>query len=78
MACNCKKVNNFQDKHGEPEADSVLRKLWRYGYKAIIFVIAILLAGVITPVILFTAVYKMTFKNNETIVLPEFLSKYMR
>ena len=78
MACNCKKTNEFQDKYGKPEEESAFDKSQRYIYKIMIFAVAILIAMVVTPVIVMTAVYKMIFKNNESIVLPEFLSKYMR
>jgi hypothetical protein len=78
MACNCKKTNEFQDKYGKPEEESAFQKSQRYIYKIMIFAVAVLLAIVVTPVIVMTAIYKMIFKNNESIVLPEFLSKYMR
>ena len=78
MACNCKKTNEFQDKYGKPEEESAFDKSQRYIYKIMIFAVAILIAIVVTPVIVMTAVYKMIFKNNESIILPEFLSKYMR
>ena len=78
MACNCKKTNEFQDKYGESEEENAFEKSQRYIYKIMIFAVAILLAIVVTPVIVMTATYKMIFKNNESIILPEFLSKYMR
>ena len=78
MACNCKKVNDLQDKYGVPSEESAFGKSQRYIYKIMIFALAILMMIVVTPVIVVTAIYKMVFKNNETIVLPEFLSKYMR
>jgi hypothetical protein len=43
-----------------------------------IFAIAILIAMVVAPTIIVVALYKMIFKDSEAIVLPEFLSKYMR
>ena len=29
MACNCKKTNEFQDKHGEPEEENAFEKSQR-------------------------------------------------
>ena len=78
MACNCKKTNEFQDKYGESEEEKKKEKSQRYIYKIMIFAVAILWAIVVTPVIVMTAIYKLIFKNNESIILPEFLSKYMR
>lgn len=78
MACNCKKTNEFQDKYGELEEENAFNKSQRYIYKIMVFALAILMAIVVTPVIVVTAIYKMIFKNNEAIVLPEFLSKYMK
>lgn len=78
MACNCKKANKFQDKYGEPQEENAFEKSQRYIYKIMIFALAILIAVVVTPVIVLTAVYKIVFKNNESIILPKFLSKYMK
>ena len=78
MACNCKKTNDLQDKYGEQVEESAFEKSQRYIFKIMIFALVILMMIVVTPVIVVTAIYKMVFKNNETIVLPEFLSKYMK
>ena len=78
MSCNCKKKIEFEKKYGTPADETILEKCYRYTYRCMIFAIAILIALVVTPTLVFIALYKMIFKNGEPIILPEFMSKYMR
>jgi len=76
MACNCKKARNFEEKYGVPQEESVMRKVTRYSYKVLFFVIAVGFAIVLTPIIMLWAVYAIFFGNHR-IVLPKFLGKYL-
>jgi len=78
MACSCKKKVEIEDKYGVPANETILEKCFRYTYRCMLFAIAILIALVVTPTLVFIALYKMIFKNGEPIILPEFMSKYMR
>lgn len=78
MSCNCKKKIEFEKKYGTPVDETILEKCYRYTYRCMIFAIAILIALVVTPTVVFVALYKIIFKNSEPIVLPEFMSKHMR
>jgi len=78
MACACKNKIEMEKKYGTPAEETILDKCFRYTYRCMIFAIAILIALVVTPTIIFVALYKMIFKNGEPLVLPNFLSKYMR
>ena len=78
MACNCKKKIELEEKYGVKEKENISEKAFRYSYRIMIFAIAILIAMVVAPTIIVVALYKMIFKDSEAIVLPEFLSKYMR
>ncbi len=78
MACACKKKIEMEKKYGTPTSESILDKCYRYAYRCMIFAIAILFALVLTPIIVFMGLYKIIFKNGEPLVLPKFLSQYMR
>jgi lipopolysaccharide/colanic/teichoic acid biosynthesis glycosyltransferase len=78
MACNCKKKIEIEDKYGVPQEETTLEKGFRLSYRVMIFTFAILITMVVAPTIIIIALYKMIFKNSEPIVLPEFMSKYMR
>ena len=78
MSCNCKKKIEFEKKYGTPADETILEKCYRYTYRCMIFAIAILIALVVTPIIVFVGLYKIIFKNGEPLVLPKFLSQYMR
>ena len=79
MGCNCKQRNAVIEKYGEPEEESVLEKASRSFLKLILFVVALILGVVITPIILFTAIYKIMFAKGEKrmLVLPKVLSKHL-
>lgn len=77
MACNCKRAAEIEDKLGTREGESFLGKLARWGMKAIIFVISILLAIVVTPILIFVVIYKLFFSKNRTIVLPKQLQNFL-
>lgn len=78
MACNCKKKIEFENKYGVDEKEDLFTKTYRYTFKAMIFALVVLIAMIVTPAIILVAIYKVIFKNNESIVLPEFLSKYLK
>lgn len=78
MACNCKKRNEIEEKYGVREEESFFGKCYRQLWKIIIFVVAIGLGIIITPIMIFIVIYKLFFGNGKPIVLPKQLSKYLR
>lgn len=78
MACNCKKAKKFEEKYGDKEYENALAKVTRYGWRVIMFTILVVLAIVVTPIMIFVAIYKIAFGKNNTIVLPKFLGKYLK
>ena len=78
MACNCKRLNEFQDKHGIPQDETLFRKIFRYCYKILLLIITILLVFIVTPIMVFVIFYKMLVRKGEPLVLPQFLSKYLK
>ena len=78
MPCACKNKIEIEKKYGTLADETILDKCFRYAYRCMIFAIAILIALVVTPIIVFVGLYKIIFKNGEPLVLPKFLSQYMR
>ena len=78
MACNCKKKIELENKYGEDENEDLFTKTYRYTFKAMIFALVVLIALIVTPAIILVAIYKVIFKNNESIILPNFLSIYLK
>jgi hypothetical protein len=78
MACNCKKKIELENKYGTDENEDLFTKTYRYTFKAMIFALVVLIAIVVTPAVILVAIYKVIFKNNESIILPKFLSKYLK
>lgn len=78
MPCNCKKINQINETYGEPVEENYLSKFIRYCWKAIFFILTIILGIIITPIIVVVAIYKIIFKNSSLIILPKFLSKHIQ
>jgi len=77
MSCNCKKKIVLEDKYGENVEENFLNKASRFLVKGLIFLIFCVLAIVIIPIMVFMAIYQLTFGKGR-IVLPKFLGKYMK
>lgn len=78
MACNCKRANEISEKYGEQLEDNIFTKIVRFFWKIIFFIIGVSLGLILSPIIVVIAIYKMFFSSNNTIVLPKFLSKYLK
>lgn len=76
MGCNCKRIQEFEDKYGVLENETILGKISRYFTKFILFAITLVLMVILTPLMLIWVVYAMFFRGNR-IVLPKFLRKYI-
>jgi hypothetical protein len=77
MACNCKRATEIEDKLGTREGESFFGKVFRWLMKTIIFVISVLMAIVVTPILICVVIYKLFFSKNRTIVLPKQLQKFL-
>lgn len=77
MGCNCKKINKVTEKYGMDEEKSLLYKVAVSLYRIVLFLFALVMAVVITPVIVVVAMYKICFTDDRRIVLPKPLSKHM-
>ena len=77
MGCGCKKVRSFEEKHGVPEYESLSGKVYRHFLRVVLFLIAIALAIVVTPILIFVTIYKLTFGKDNKITLPKFMRKYL-
>ncbi len=80
MGCNCKQRNAIIDTYGTPEDETILEKVSRNLLRVVLFIIAILVGVIVTPIIMLVAVYKIFFTKGEDrmIVLPKMLSKHLR
>ena len=78
MACNCKKRNEIEERYGVKEEESFIGKIYRQLWKVIFFVITIMLAIVITPIMILVIIYKIFFGKGKPIMLPKQLSKYLK
>lgn len=76
MACNCKRVQSFEEKHGIEEEQTFLGKIFRKGLRILLFLIAIAFSIVLVPIIIFLAIYNICFGDNK-ITLPKFMRKYL-
>ena len=77
MACSCKRAKKFEEEVGVPQEENIVMKINRYLFKLFFFAITIVLAIIITPYIIFYAIYAVIFGDNK-ITLPKFLRKYMQ
>jgi lipopolysaccharide/colanic/teichoic acid biosynthesis glycosyltransferase len=77
MACNCKRVQSFEEKHGVKEYESFLAKYNRLFFRCLFFLIAILATVVIAPIVIVVAIFKMFFGEDMKLTLPKFMRKYM-
>lgn len=77
MGCNCKKTRSFEEKHGVAEEETLLGKFNRRFIRTILFIIAIAFVIVLLPIIMFVAIYKICFGNDNRITLPKFMRKYL-
>lgn len=78
MSCNCKKVRELESRYGENENEGVLMKMHRYAWRIIMFIVMLLLAVIVVPVMIFLVIYNLAFKNKMNIVLPNFLGKFLK
>jgi hypothetical protein len=77
MACNCKKGVQMEDKYGVKEDESFLVKLPRFAFKTLVFLITLVLAIVVTPIMILFVLYKLFFAKNREIILPKKLRKFI-
>ncbi len=78
MACNCKKKIELEDKYGVLEEETYLEKINRFFLRIFIFILLVVLAIIIMPIMFAIIIYKIAFGKNTTIVLPKFLGKYLK
>lgn len=78
MACNCKKKIEIETKYGEPMEQTWFSKMYVLGTKVVVFLIVLSIVIVLVPILIVVSIYKMFFSKNKAIVLPKFLSKYLR
>ena len=78
MACNCKKKIAIETKYGEPIEQTWFDKIYTIGLKTIGFLIMLVIAIILVPIVIVVAIYKMFFSKNKAIVLPDFLGKYLK
>lgn len=78
MGCGCKRVNSFEEKHGVPEYESFSGKAFRNFLRVLFFLIAIVLAIIVTPILIFVIIYKLIFGKDNKITLPKFMRKYLK
>lgn len=78
MSCNCKKKIAIEEKHGILEGESILGKGLRYAWRGVIFLMLILIACIMIPILLLIIIFQLSFKKNPNIEVPRFLGKYMR
>lgn len=78
MACSCKKANKLQKEYGVEEYGGHFSKVVQLMWKVIFFFIIIGLSVVIVPVMFFAVIYHIFFKTGHPLILPPFLSKYLK
>ena len=78
MACNCKRKTEIEDTYGVKEEETILHKGYRYLMKVIMTVIAIGLAVVITPLMIFYVIFVILFRKDKVMTLPKWLGKYLK
>ena len=71
MACACKSLREFEKENGEPMEETVLVTGVRYAKKVAMFILAMTLGIVLTPIIILWVVGKMTFGGGGAIKLPK-------
>ncbi len=76
MSCDCKRAKNFEEKYGIKQEESILTKVFRKCFMIFFFIVAVLLAIVIVPYLIFYSIYAIFFGDNK-ITLPKFLRKYL-
>ena len=76
MACNCKRAKKFAEENEIPQYDNIVAKVNKWLFIVFFFILAVFLAVIIVPYIVFYSVYAIFFGDNK-ITLPKFLRKYM-
>ena len=78
MACNCKKKRILENKYAEVSEKDWLGKVHELILKIIGFLFVFSITFVLAPIMISVAIFKMFFSKNKSIVLPNFLGKYMK
>jgi len=75
MGCNCKRVNEITEEYGTKMKETIFQKIWRYTFRVLLYLMTMLFAIVLTPVVIVVVIYKSFFSKNKTLVLPNFKRK---
>ena len=78
MGCGCKRKLAIEKKYGTVVKETILKKSFRITLKVTLYIITILLAIVVTPIVIMVALYNIFFRHNAGIVMPNFLTKYLK
>ena len=76
MGCNCKKIKNVMDTHGEPVEMSLLEKVGLFFKKIFYYLMTILIRIVVIPVVVVICIYKALF-SHKPFILDKPLSKFL-
>lgn len=77
MGCNCKKSVELEKKYGVNEEENLITKITRWLFKMVVFIIAMFLAVLVTPIMILVVLYKMFFAKHREIILPKSLRKFI-
>ena len=68
MGCNCKNSIKINDANATEQTG--LEKAFIFFKKVMLFIFAICLTVIATPIVIVVILYKMIFKNGEAIIIP--------
>jgi hypothetical protein len=68
----------LEDAYGIREEESLLGKANRYLWKVVLFIVFVLLACILIPILIFVIIYQMCFNQKMKIVVPNFLKRYLK
>lgn len=78
MGCACKRKLAIEKKYGDEVEETTLGKVGRTSFKVFLYAITVLLAIVTTPIVLMVVLFNIFFRHNAGIVMPNFLTKYLK
>ena len=68
MGCNCKNSIKINDVNATEQTK--LEKVFVFFKKVMLFLFALCLTVIVTPIVIVVIFYKMIFKNGEAIIIP--------
>lgn len=71
MGCNCKNKIEFEKKYGTKVEVGVIGRSLNFLLRIFVFLIVAVIAVIVTPIVLVSAIYQMFFGKDKGITIPK-------